>query len=149
MRSVGIGAIIAGLAIVIFGFAFDTSIEVEASYSAIGGYTPSSSVINIGKLQIQELIVTSGLFIALAGVILASIGELIVRLEKSGIIQPLPEAEPFAHAEREGQACAWCDQTVFLPNLPCSEANPDHLASKYPGMKNRKCRAAIESAGLV
>ena len=149
MRSVGIVGIIAGLAIVIFGFFFDTSVDIESDFSSIGGYTPPSSIINIGKLQIQELIVTSGLFTVLAGVILASIGELIIRLEKSGIIQPLPEAQPFAHAEREGQECAWCDQTVYLPNLPCSVADRANLVEKYPGMNNRKCRAAIESEGLV
>ncbi|MBY0620599.1 hypothetical protein [Sphingomonas ursincola] len=149
MRSFGIFLIVAGMIIVAIGFYLETSIEIESSFSAIDGYTPPSSVVNISKLQNQELIVIAGLFTALAGVILASVGELINRLENSGVIQPVAAQQPFAHAEREGQACAWCDQTVHMPNLPCSNANRDHLASKYPSMNNRKCRAAIESQGLV
>lgn len=80
----------------------------------------------------------------IVGAIFYSIGALLERLEHSGVISPIPEAASAEHSVSKEVSCAWCNQTVHEPLVPCSDISPDNRRELYSNLTNEKCLASVK-----
>src|SRR3546814_12542862 len=86
------------------------ALNYQPTGSTICIYGLSEETYNLGKLQYQALFFQAGIGAFIAGVILAATGELLARLEGSGVIQPLPSVQAAPAASAVGRTCEWCSQ---------------------------------------
>jgi hypothetical protein len=94
MKGIGYALAIFGVLACVVALLMTTSVETPASYSGLV-YTGSSSVINIGLLQNQQLAFSAGLAMFVAGCIVASLGHVVDAFRDGRVgsaISPLSEA---------------------------------------------------------
>jgi hypothetical protein len=92
MKHIGGWLIAVGVLVVIGGFFLPTSVETYSTSS----YLPDS-VVNIGRLQTQMIVIQSGFVFFLGGIFLMALGFIAARAERLWI-----EASPFPEGLHEG-----------------------------------------------
>ena len=60
----------------------------------------------------------------------------------------LPTSEPAAAATGGIITCAWCDQAVAAPNVPCARLSPDELAGLLDTNENLQCQVQLRTRGF-
>src|SRR3546814_3140657 len=134
----------AGIGLIIFGpLLMMGALIYQPTVSTSGIYGLSEETYNLGKLQYPALFFQAGIGAFIAGVNLAATGELLARLEGSGVIQPLPSVQAAPAASAVGRTCAWCSQEVHAPYKPCADLNEETLNRLAPTLRNVSSKATL------
>jgi hypothetical protein len=84
MRVIGWTLIVGGVVLILWSFAYETSVHTDMKYVPGLGIQEANDILNLGLLQKQMMLLHSGIGAFLAGAIAACIGDLRVSMRRAG-----------------------------------------------------------------